>query len=268
MATQEDQVVVVTGASSGIGAATARLLGRRGYRVVLAARRFERLEALAQELRGDGGEALPVATDVTRLHEIQNLVDSAIDRYGRIDVLFNNAGVGRSRPLHASDPEKEIDLQLRVNLSGVIQTTRAVLPHMIERRHGHIINMSSIAGLVGTPTFSVYSASKSSVRGFGEALYREVRRYGIFVSAIYSGAVATEFAEQSGATGTTGFSTSKRLASTAEDVARTVLRMIERPRRAVIIPAPMRLLVWANMLFPGLVDWFVERRSTRAGKGE
>jgi short-subunit dehydrogenase len=264
MAAQEDQVVVITGASSGIGAATARLLGQRGYRVVLAARRLERLEALAHEIRGDGGEALPVATDVTRLHQIQNLVDSAIDQYGRIDVLFNNAGLGRSKPLEASDPEKEIDLQLRVNLWGLIQTTRAVLPHMIERRHGHIINMSSIAGLVGTPTFSVYSASKSSVRGFGEALRREVSKYGIFVSAIYAGAVATEFAQHSGVTGKIGISTPKKLALTAEDVARTVLRMLDRPRRAVIIPGPMRIVVWANMLFPGFVDWLVERRPTGA----
>jgi short-subunit dehydrogenase len=264
MAAQEDQVVVITGASSGIGAATARLLGQRGYRVVLAARRLERLEALAHEIRGDGGEALPVATDVTRLHQIQNLVDSAIGQYGRIDVLFNNAGLGRSKPLEASDPEKEIDLQLRVNLWGLIQTTRAVLPHMIERRHGHIINMSSIAGLVGTPTFSVYSASKSSVRGFGEALRREVSKYGIFVSAIYAGAVATEFAQHSGVTGKVGISTPKKLALTAEDVARTVLRMLDRPRRAVIIPGPMRIVVWANMLFPGFVDWLVERRSTGA----
>jgi NADP-dependent 3-hydroxy acid dehydrogenase YdfG len=257
----EDRVIVITGASSGIGAATARLLGRRGFRAVLAARRADRLEALAEEIRACGGEALPVATDVTQLHQIQDLVGSAIAEYGRIDLLFNNAGWGRSKALEALDPEAEIDLQLRVNLSGVIQTTRAVLPHMIERRRGHIINMSSIAGLVGTPTFSVYSASKAGVRGFSEALRREARRHGIFVSTIQSGAAATEFAEHSGVPGKIGIGTPKRLALTAEDVARTVLRVIDHPRRSVIIPAPMRLLVWANSLFPGLVDWVVERRS-------
>jgi short-subunit dehydrogenase len=131
---------------------------------------------------------------------------------------------------------------------------------MIARRHGHIINMSSIAGLVGTPTFSVYSATKSSVRGFSEALRREVSGHGILVSAIYAGAVATEFAQQAGITGKVGIGTPKALVLTAEDVARTVLRVANRPRRAVIIPAPMRLLVWLNMLFPRFVDWIVERR--------
>lgn len=264
----DSPVVVITGASSGIGAATARLFGQRGYRVVLAARRLDRLEALAREIRALEGEALPVATDVTQLHQIQNLVDSAIDQYGQIDVLFNNAGLGRSKLLEASEPVKEIDLQLRVNLSGVIQTTRAVLPHMIERRHGHIINMSSFAGLVGTPTFSVYSASKFSVRGFGEALRREVSRYGVLVSAIYSGAVATEFARDSGVTGKIGINPPRTSKLTAEDVARTVLRLVNRPRRAVIIPASMRFVVWLNMLFPGFVDWVVERRFTGPEPGK
>jgi short-subunit dehydrogenase len=264
----DSPVIVVTGASSGIGAATARLFGGRGYRVVLAARRLERLEALAREIAAGGGEALAVATDVAQLHEVQQLVDSAVDRYGRIDVLFNNAGLGRSRLLEDSEPEKEIDLQLRVNLAGLIQTTRAILPHMIERRRGHIINMSSLAGLVGTPTFSVYAATKSSVHGFGESLRREVRRYGIFVSTIYAGAVDTEFARHSGITGKVGVSTPKALRLTAEDVARRVLRVVDRPRRTLIIPGPMRVLVWANLLFPGLVDWIVARRFTGAPRGE
>jgi len=266
--TRDAPVVVITGASSGIGAATAQLFGQRGYRVVLAARRLECLEALAHEIRADEGEALPVATDVTQLRQIQNLVDSAIDQYGQIDVLFNNAGLGRSNALEDSEPEKEIDLQLRVNLSGLIQTTRAVLPHMIKRRSGHIINMSSIAGLVGTPTLSVYSATKSSVRGFSEALRREVSRHGILVSAIYSGAVATEFAQHAGITGKTGIGTARALVLTPEDVARTVLRVVNRPRRAVIIPGPMRPLVWLNMLFPGFVDWIVERRFKGLELGE
>jgi len=261
-------VLVVTGASSGIGAATAELFGGRGYRVVLAARRLEHLEALARGIAAGGGEALPIATDVTQLHEIQNLVDVAMGRYGRIDVLFNNAGLARSRLLEDSDPEKEIELQLRVNLAGLIQTTRAVLPHMIERRNGHIINMSSIAGLVGTPTFSVYAATKSSVRGFGESLRREVKRYGIFVSTIYAGAVDTEFAQHSGITGKVGVTTPKFLTLSAEEVARTVLRVVDRPRRSVVIPGPMRFWVWANMLFPGLVDWVVERRMNGAERGE
>jgi short-subunit dehydrogenase len=263
----DSPVIVVTGASSGIGAATARLFGRQGYRVVLAARRLDRLEALANEIRADEGEVLPVATDVTQLQQIQNLVDSSIAQYGQIDVLFNNAGLGRSRPLDVMEPEAEIELQLRVNVSGVIQTTRAVLPHMIQRRRGHIINMSSIAGLMGTPNLSVYSASKFSVRGFSEALRREVRKDGIHISTVYSGAVATEFAEQSGITGKSGKSgikTPKALRLTAEDVARRVLSLVDHPRRAVIVPRPMRALTSLNTLLPGLFDWLIGRRFTRS----
>jgi short-subunit dehydrogenase len=182
---------------------------------------------------------------VTQLHQIQNLVDSAIDRYGQIDVLFNNAGLGWSKPLNDQEPEKEIDLQLRVNISGVLQATRAALPHMIQRRHGHIINMSSIAGLVGTPNLSVYSASKYAVGGFSEALRREISRYGIPVSTIHAGAVKTEFAQHSGITRKSGISTPKFLTLTAEDVARTVLRVVERPRRAVSSPDRCAS-VWLN----------------------
>lgn len=263
----DSPVIVVTGASSGIGAATARLFGRQGYRVVLAARRLDRLEALANEIRADEGEVLPVATDVTQLQQIQNLVDSSIAQYGQIDVLFNNAGLGRSRPLDVMEPEAEIELQLRVNVSGVIQTTRAVLPHMIQRRRGHIINMSSIAGLMGTPNLSVYSASKFSVRGFSEALRREVRKDGIHISTVYSGAVATEFAEQSGITGKSvksGIKTPRALTLTAEDVARRVLTLVDHPRRAVIVPRPMRALTTLNALFPGLFDWFLGRKFAKS----
>jgi short-subunit dehydrogenase len=264
----DSPVIVITGASSGIGAATGLLFGRSGYRVVLAARRLERLEALASEIRAGGGEALPVATDLTQLHQIQNLVDSAIDRYGQIDVLFNNAGLGRSKSLKDQEPEKEIELQLRVNVSAVIQTTRAALPHMIKRRHGHIINMSSIAGLMGTPNLSVYSASKYAVGGFSEALRREISRYGIPVSTIHAGAVKTEFAQHAGITRKSGIRTPRFSTLTAEDVARTVLSVVERPRRAVIIPGPMRFVVWLNLLCPGLVDWLIERRVSDTDRGK
>jgi short-subunit dehydrogenase len=259
----DSPVIVVTGASSGIGAATARLFGRQGYRVVLAARRLERLEVLADEIRADQGEAFAVATDVTQLRQIQNLVGLSIDRYGQIDVLFNNAGLARAKPFEALEPESEIDLQLLVNLSGVIHTTRAVLPHMIERRRGHVINMSSIAGWMGTPNFSVYSASKFALRGFSESLRREIRKTGIHISTVYSGAVATEFAQQSGITRETiesGIKTPRALRLTTEEVARRVLRLVDHPRRSVIVPRSMRALTSLNVLFPDLFDRFVERR--------
>ncbi|MCJ7657703.1 MAG: SDR family oxidoreductase, partial [Anaerolineales bacterium] len=191
--------IIITGASSGIGAATARIFADRGYRVTLAARRLERLEALAQEIKSAGGEALSVATDVTQLNDIRNLVQTTLNEFGQIDVLFNNAGFGRLDWLENLDPVKDIEAQFRVNLLGVILTAQAVVPHMIERCAGHIINMGSIAGLVATPTYTVYSASKFAVRGFTEALRREVGIYGVKVSGIYPGGVATEFSQHTGA---------------------------------------------------------------------
>lgn len=256
-------VIIITGASSGIGEATARLFGREGFRVVLAARRLHRLNDLAEEIRSKGGQALPVATDVAEPDEIDFLVQTALDEYGQIDLLLNNAGFGRLNWLEKLDPVKDIETQLRVNLLGVILTTQAVLPHMIERRSGHVINMVSVAGLIATPTYSVYAASKFAVRGFTEALRREVRVCGIHVSGIYPGGVETEFSQHTGATRKTGISTPAALRLTAEDVARTVLKVVRRPRRSVVIPGIMRPMVWVNTLLPGLIDWLIEIRFTR-----
>ena len=261
-------VILITGASSGIGAATARLFAQQGYRAVLAARRMERLQALADEIRAAGGETWPVAADLGKLEDAQSLARAAIDHYGQVDILFNNAGFGRLEWLEKLDPQKDIQTQLQVNLLGVIQMTQAVLPHMIERRSGHIINMGSIASFVATPTYSVYAASKFGVRGFSEALRREVGVYGVRVSGIYPGGVETEFAEVAGIQRKTGFSTPPFLELSAEQVARAVLRIARRPRRAMIIPGVMKLAVWANSLSPALLDWMVERLFVRKERGE
>ncbi|MFH1634962.1 MAG: SDR family oxidoreductase [Chloroflexota bacterium] len=257
-------VIIITGASSGIGAATARLFGREGYRVVLAARRAERLQPLAQEIRGAGGDALPVRVDTTRLDQIQNLVTTTLDEFGQIDVLFNNAGFGRLGWLEELDPVEDIERQIQTNVLGVIQTTRAVLPHMIQQRSGHIINMSSISGLIVPSTYSVYAASKFAIRGFTEGLRRDVAGMGIHVSGLYPGGVAgTEFGQHTGVESGTSFHTPKFLKLTAEKVADAVLRLDRHPRRMVVIPWPMLTVVWINILAPGLVDWGIVWRYTR-----
>jgi len=260
--------IIITGASSGIGAATAHVFADRGYRVTLAARRLERLEALAEEIKSAGGEALSVATDVTQLNDIRNLVHTTLNEYGQIDVLFNNAGFGRFDWLENLDPVKDIEAQFRVNLLSVILTAQAVVPHMIERRAGHIINMGSIAGLVATPTYTVYSASKFAVRGFTEALRREVGIYGVHVSGIYPGGVATEFSQHTGARRKTGATTPGSLLLSPEDVAQEVWKLVRRPHRTAVVPWVMNLAVWLNALLPGLVDGMIERRFTRIERGE
>lgn len=256
-------VILITGASSGIGEATARLFAREGYRVSLGARRIERLEALAEEIRIAGGQAIAVGADLIQLSDIQNLVQSTLDEFNQIDVLFNNAGFGRLNWLEKLDPMKDVDTQLRVNLIATILVTQEVLPHMIKRRAGHIVNMVSLGGYVATPTYTIYAASKFGVRGFTEALRREVGVYGIWVSGIYPGGVSTEFKQHTGAKRKTGRTTPESLRLKPEDVANAVLSVIKRPRRALIIPWPMRLAVWVNALFPGTVDWIIERYFTR-----
>lgn len=253
------EIVIITGASSGIGAATARLFGRQNYAVVLAARRLGKLDALAEEINAAGGEAWPVSTDVTQLADIQSLVAGTLERYGRIDLLFNNAGIGRLDWLENLDPQNDIAPQIQVNLIGLVLMSRAVLPHMIERRTGHIINMASVASWIGTPTYSIYAAGKFGVRGFTEALRREVGVLGIQVSGIYPGGVDTEFYEKTGAKRKTGLTTPPALRLSAEQVAQAVLDLHRRPRRALIIPWPMRLAAWFNFLAPGLVDWAIRR---------
>jgi short-subunit dehydrogenase len=252
-------VIIITGASSGIGEAAVKAFAQAGYRIVAAARRMERLQALAEEFSIEQNQILPVQTDVGEIGDIDNMVSAALDSFGQIDILFNNAGIGRFGWLE-SIPIEDIEAQIRVNLLGLIYTSRAVLPHMIERREGIIINMASIASFVATPTYTLYAASKHAVRGFTEALRREVSIYGIRVCGIYPGPVVTEFADHAGAVRKTGLTTPSALRLNSEEVAAAVLGLARRPRRMLIVPWHMYAAIWMNTLFPGLLDWLVERR--------
>ena len=259
---QPSPVILITGASSGIGEATALLFGIEGYRVVLAARRQELLESLAVEIQTAGGKALAIPTDLTKLDQVDHLISQSLACFGHIDILLNNAGFGRLAWLENLDPHTDIDFQIKVNLTSLIQMTQAVLPHMITRKQGHIINMGSIAGFVATPTYSVYAATKYGLRGFTDALRREVRIHGIEVTGIYPGSVSTEFGRKAEIKRKTGISTPKYLKLTAEDVARSVMSVVKKPRRSLIIPGLMRSIVGLNVILPGLLDWIIERKFT------
>jgi short-subunit dehydrogenase len=263
MELSQSPVILITGASSGIGAAVARLFCQRGWCAVLAARRTGRLEELVREIQAVGAEAISVPTDVAEVDQLRQLVQAALDRFGRIDVLFNNAGFGRLDWLENLDLQAGIASQVGVNLTASIQLSGLVLPHMIARHRGIIINMSSLAGWVGTPTYSVYAASKFGMRGFTEALRREVRVYGVKVCGIYPGGVDTEFAEKAHIRRRSGLTTPGWLRLDAEDVARAVWSLALRPRGTLILPRLMTLAVWANSLFPGLVDRISERGFVR-----
>ena len=220
-----NKVVLITGASSGIGAAAARVLAAEGHHVLLAARRLDRLESLAAEINKSGGQADAIEADIGTRTAIDKLVENSLALTGHVDVLFNNAGFGRLDWLEKLDPSTGIDLQFQVNVLGTVHLTQALLPHMIERRQGHIINMASLAGFVATPTYSVYAASKFALRGFGDALRREVGVWGIKVTTIYPGGVATEFKSHTGAERKTNFSTPKGLLLTPDQVGRAVAKV-------------------------------------------
>jgi NADP-dependent 3-hydroxy acid dehydrogenase YdfG len=185
------KVVVITGASSGLGEATARLLSAQGASVVLGARRVDRLQALVDELTGSGGQALAVTTDVTDCDQVKRLVDRAVQAYGRIDVMINNAGLMPQAPLE----RLKIDAWNRmidVNIKGVLYGIAAALPYMQRRQAGHIINVSSVAGHKVGPGFAVYAATKHAVRALSEGLRQEVKPYNIRTTVISPGAVDTE----------------------------------------------------------------------------
>jgi short-subunit dehydrogenase len=258
------KVVIVTGASSGIGEATARQFAREGAKVVLAARRVDRLESLAQEIiaMGTGAEAFVVQADLSKLEDIQSLIKQTLEKYGRIDVLVNNAGFGRLDWLEKLDPLKDIQSQFDVNVLGVIQTTRQALPVMIKQRSGHIINMCSMAGLVATPTYTIYAACKHAVHGFSEALRREVKPWGIDVSMIYPGGVTTEFGQHAGIQRKTKATTPKSLLLSADDVGQAVVQLVRSPRAMWIIPWAWSFTVWMNRNLNWLVDYTTINRFT------
>ena len=185
------KVVVITGASSGLGEATARLLSAQGAAVVLGARRVVRIEALADELTAAGGKALAVATDVTDAGQVRRLVDAAVQAYGRIDVMINNAGLMPQSLLERLKVD-EWDRMIDVNLKGVLYGIAAALPHMQRQKGGQIINVSSVAGHKVGPGSAVYAATKHAVRALSEGLRQEVKPYGIRTTVISPGAVATE----------------------------------------------------------------------------
>jgi len=187
----EGKVVVITGASSGLGEATARLLSAEGASVVLGARRADRIDALAKELTQSGGKAIAVPTDVTDHAQVKRLVDAAVQTYGRVDVIINNAGLMPHSPLERLKIE-DWDQMIDVNLRGVLYGIAAALPHMTAQKSGHIINVSSVAGHKVRPGSAVYAATKTAVRVLTDGLRQEVKPYNIRTTIISPGAIATE----------------------------------------------------------------------------
>jgi len=241
-----DKVIIITGASGGIGAATAQELARQGAVVVLAARRADQLATLQRQIEQAGGRALVVPTDVSQRADIDQLVQTTVDTFERVDVLVNNAGIGGNTAIGDSDDEL-IRRVVDVNLVAPARCVQAVLPHMRRAGRGVIINIGSVAGEVATST--LYSATKFGLRGFNDALRRELRHDNIDVVLISPGFIRTDMT-----------SDVKVPMPGPDIVAQAVASAIRRPRRKIIVPWPYRVLLpftkipWlADQIFGGSI---------------
>ena len=254
-----NKVVLITGASSGFGADAARLFAKEGCIVLLAARRVERLTTIADEIRMAGGQAFVVPLDVAEFSQVDEAVQTIFDTFDRVDILFNNAGFGRLDWLEKLDPRSGIEAQIAVNLTGLIHITRLVLPEMLKRRSGTIINMASMAGWIAPPLYSIYAATKHGVRGFTDALRREVAPFGVKVCGIYPGGATTEFGQHTGSTPSKRiFKAASFLNMSSEYVARRTVGLARHPRRTLILPWWFVPVIWLERNFPGLVDWILK----------
>jgi NADP-dependent 3-hydroxy acid dehydrogenase YdfG len=224
----ENKVIVITGASSGIGEATAKLLAKHGARVVLGARRSDRLEAIAKEIRTAGGTAEYQTLDVTQRSQLEAIVQFAQSKFGRVDVLINNAGV---MPLSALDQLKvdEWDRMIDVNIKGVLYGIAAALPVMKAQKAGQIINLSSIGGHAVSPTAAVYCATKFAVGAISEGLRQEVGG-DIRVTVISPGVTESELADSiSDEAAKKGMQEFRKISIPASSIARSILFAIEQP---------------------------------------
>ena len=238
-------VVAITGASSGIGEATALAFARKGSRLALGARRLERLNAVAQRCREKGSPDVSTRRlDVGKRADATAFVAAALRDHERIDVLVNNAGLGWMGRFHEM-PEEKVDELVATNLAGVIATTQAALPSMLERRRGVIINVASVVGLRAAPYSAVYSATKHAVVGLSHALRGELSGTGVKVCVVYPASTKTEFFDATEAPIGPQYS--------ASWVARLIVRTARFPRRDAMV-LPYRLVHIAEPIFGGLVD--------------
>jgi NADP-dependent 3-hydroxy acid dehydrogenase YdfG len=244
-----DMVVIITGASTGIGRALALQLARAGARIVLASRNREALEGLAAEIGGSAAGILVIPTDVTKLEQVAALIERTLAEWGRIDVLIANAGLyvrGPVTTLTLADFETALD----VNFYGMLRPVLGVLPLMLERGGGHIVLMASVDGRKGLPLDAPYVAAKSAMRGFSGVLRQELHGTGVGVTIVYPGRVDTPMIDH-----LRFHPISAKIP--AEAVAKATLAGIRHNRVEVVIPKLAWALIYLDLLMPRVADWWV-----------
>ena len=243
-----DSVVIVTGASSGIGWAVARACAAAGHSIVVAARRAEPLQRLVQEIIDSGGVATAVKADVRDPASMVAMAEAAVARYGRIDMLVANAGIGcRESVADASDDVvKDV---FETNVLGVVRSVKAVLPLMIERRHGHIFTLSSVSTRLEWPNDALYASSKAAVSRFSAGLANEVRPHGILVTDVIPGVIETPL--------TSGMDEVRKVPP--QIVANAIVRAIGTRRKIIVAPPWYRVLFLLHSVAPSLVERVLAR---------
>jgi NADP-dependent 3-hydroxy acid dehydrogenase YdfG len=258
-------VVAVTGASSGIGRATALAFAREGARVALCARRMDRLEELAAAIRVLGAEALAREVDVAREEDVRAFVAAAVERWGRLDVMVNNAGYG-VRGRVEDTPAHDYRRLMEVNYLGTVYGCQAAIPVMRRQKSGVIINVSSIVGHRALPGGAAYGASKAAQISLTESLRVELAGSGVAVCSVHPIGTSTEFADVAArlSPGRPGGPMGPQ--QTVDDVARAIVTCARRPRPEMYPHRLSRGVVWLNALAPRLVDWMAVRAARRAGR--
>jgi short-subunit dehydrogenase len=256
------KVVILTGASDGMGREIAYLLGDEQSTVVLAARRKERLEDVARIIREKGGTALVVPTDLRDQAQIENLVKTTFDTYGRIDILLNVAGMGYYDFIEENTAE-EVREQFDVNVIAMIELMRQVTPIMKAQRSGHIVNFSSYASRIAAPPLTLYASTKYAIEGATDALRRELSPWNINVTRVHPSAVDTMFNAKAERHGGIHYPYDKLTGVTKEYVAKRIIKVLKRPRIAVYT-AKRRPIIEAGVLInrhlPFLIDWAMKSR--------
>lgn len=251
------RVAIVTGAASGIGRATVESLGRLGLSVVLADIDRDALQTAERELAQVGANVAAIVTDVAEITSCRHLAEAAFQRFGRLDVLVNSAGVVRPGMLDAVSDD-DVEVELRVNLHGVINATRAVLPILQRQGGGHIVNIASLGGLTPLPGEVVYCASKYGVRGFSLALALELRRSPVRVSVIYPDSTETAMLSYEAAHGGAPLGFSGKILQPT-DVAGAVVAALRTGKREISVPRARGWLVRLGELIPPLRDALIDR---------
>ena len=244
---------MITGASSGIGAAIAHTFARQGLHIVLVARRLERLEHLAGEIRRTGGETSIVQADLAAASQRTRVYERVMNQFDDLDILINNAGLGWYG-YYADMPWQVTSQLLQVNINAVAHLTGLFLPGMRSRNTGHIINIGSIAGSFPNQGTAIYSATKSFLDAFSNVLHRELAGGNVECSVARVGPVATEFFHQAAQQPAGLPVPAQRFAISAEHAAQRIWDLIQRPRKVIYIPRGLFLIPWIEFIFGGMID--------------